>query len=61
MALKVSLAAWDHDRVAAVHDGRAGVPGVEIDGHILPISRLFPLAVRDLTPAELFDPSVLDS
>jgi 4,5-dihydroxyphthalate decarboxylase len=47
MALKVSLATWDHDRVAAIHDGRAGVPGVEIDGHILPTSQLFPLAVRE--------------
>jgi len=47
MALKVSLATWDHDRVAAIHDGRAGVPGVEIDGHILPTSRLFPIAVQE--------------
>jgi len=47
MALKVSLATWDHDRVAALHDGRAGVPGVEIDGHILPTSKLFPLAVQE--------------
>ncbi len=38
-----------------------GVPGVEIDGRILPTSRLFPLAARDLTRAEVFDPSVLDS
>ncbi len=47
MALKVSLATWDHDRVAALHDGRAAVPGVEIDGHILPTSRLFPIAVQE--------------
>jgi 4,5-dihydroxyphthalate decarboxylase len=47
MALKVSLATWDHDRVAALHDGRAAVPGVEIDGHILPTSKLFPLAFQE--------------
>jgi 4,5-dihydroxyphthalate decarboxylase len=47
MVLKVSLATWDHDRVAAIHDGRVRVPGVEIDGHILPTSKLFPIAVRE--------------
>jgi 4,5-dihydroxyphthalate decarboxylase len=47
MALKVSLATWDHDRVAAIHDGRVQVPGVEIDGHILPTSKLFPIAVQE--------------
>jgi 4,5-dihydroxyphthalate decarboxylase len=47
MALRVSLATWDHDRVAALHDGRVRVPGVEIDGHILPTSKLFPIAVQE--------------
>ena len=47
MALTVSLATWDHDRVAAIHDGRVGVPGVEIEGHILPTSQLFPIAVQE--------------
>ena len=47
MAPRVSLATWDHDRVAAIHDGRASVPGVEIDGHILPTSQLFPIAVQE--------------
>ncbi|MHA1527542.1 MAG: 4,5-dihydroxyphthalate decarboxylase [Alphaproteobacteria bacterium] len=47
MVLKVSLATWDHDRVAALHDGRAGVAGVEIDAHILPTSQLFPIAVQE--------------
>ena len=47
MALRVSLATWDHDRVAAIHDGRVTVPGVEIDGHILPTSKLFPIAVQE--------------
>ena len=47
MALTVSLATWDHDRVAAIHDGRVGVPGVEIEGHILTTSQLFPMVVQD--------------
>jgi len=47
VALKVSLATWDHDRVAAIHDGRIGVPGLEIDGHILPTTKLFPIAVQE--------------
>jgi len=47
MVLKLSLATWDHDRVAALHDGRTGVPGVEIDGHILPTSQLFPIALTE--------------
>ena len=47
MELRVSLATWDHDRVAAIHDGRVTVPGVEIDGHILPTSKLFPIAVQE--------------
>jgi 4,5-dihydroxyphthalate decarboxylase len=47
VALRVSLATWDHDRVAAIQDGRIGVPGVEIDGHILPTTKLFPIAVQE--------------
>jgi 4,5-dihydroxyphthalate decarboxylase len=47
MALRVSLATWDHDRVAAIHDGRVGVSDVDIDGHILATSRLFPIAVQE--------------
>jgi 4,5-dihydroxyphthalate decarboxylase len=47
MVLRVSLATWDHDRVAAIHDGRVHAPGVEIDGHILPTSKLFPIAVQE--------------
>ena len=47
MVLKFSLATWDHDRVAAIHDGRVVVPGVEIDGHILPTTKLFPIAVQE--------------
>lgn len=47
MVLKISLATWDHDRVTAIHDGRVVVPGVEIDGHILPTTKLFPIAVQE--------------
>jgi 4,5-dihydroxyphthalate decarboxylase len=47
MVLKVSLATWDHDRVAAIYDGRVVVPGVKIDGHVLPTTKLFPLAVQE--------------
>jgi len=47
MALKLSLATWDHDRVMGLHDGRVSVPGVEFESHILPTSKLFPLAVQE--------------
>jgi 4,5-dihydroxyphthalate decarboxylase len=47
MPLKVSLATWDHDRVAALHDGRVGVDGLEIESHILPTTKLFPIAVQE--------------
>jgi 4,5-dihydroxyphthalate decarboxylase len=47
MTLKLSLATWDHDRVAALHDGRVAVPGVEIESHILPTTKLFPIAVQE--------------
>lgn len=47
MTLRVSLATWDHDRVAALHDGRVAVPGLEIDRHVLPTSQLFPIAVQE--------------
>ncbi|HSF96083.1 MAG TPA: 4,5-dihydroxyphthalate decarboxylase [Thermohalobaculum sp.] len=47
MTLKVSLATWDHDRVAALHDGRVTVPGVGFESHILPTTKLFPIAVQE--------------
>jgi len=47
MTLRLSLATWDHDRVAALHDGRVGVPGVALDCHVLPTTRLFPIAVQE--------------
>lgn len=45
--LALSVAAWDHDRVLPVLDGRAPVRGVEVEPHVLPTSRLFPLAVQE--------------
>jgi 4,5-dihydroxyphthalate decarboxylase len=45
--LRLSLASWDHDRVMALHDGRVVVEGVAFESHILPTTRLFPLAVRE--------------
>lgn len=46
-SLRLSLATWDHDRVMALHDGRVGVPGVELDCHVLPTTKLFPIAVQE--------------
>lgn len=43
--LTLSLATWDHDRVMALHDGRATVPGVTLKSVIEPTSKLFPAAV----------------
>ena len=45
--IKISFATWDHDRTLPIHDGRVPVDGVEIDSHILPTSKLFPLAVQE--------------
>jgi 4,5-dihydroxyphthalate decarboxylase len=43
----LTVATWDHDRTMPVHDGRVVVAGVAIESHILPTSRLFPLAVQE--------------
>lgn len=45
--LSLTLATWDHDRVMALHDGRVTVPGVTMESHIYPTSKLFPWAVQD--------------
>ena len=45
--LTLSLATWDHDRVMALHDGRVAVDGVSFESHILPTSKLFPIAVQE--------------
>jgi 4,5-dihydroxyphthalate decarboxylase len=45
--LRLTVATWDHDRVMPVHDGRSAVPGVEIESHILPTTKLFPIAVQE--------------
>ena len=45
--VKISFATWDHDRTLPIHDGRVPVDGVEIESHILPTSKLFPLAAQE--------------
>lgn len=45
--LALTLATWDHDRVMPVHDGRVAIPGVSIESHILPTTKLFPIAVQE--------------
>ncbi len=45
--IDVSFATWDHDRTLPIHDGRVTVPGVRIESHVEPTSRLFPLAVGE--------------
>lgn len=47
MALDLTLATWDHDRVMAIHDGSVPVAGVNVESHVLPTSILFPLAVQE--------------
>jgi 4,5-dihydroxyphthalate decarboxylase len=45
--LNLTLATWDHDRVMALHDGRVSVPGMKLESHIYPTSKLFPWAVQE--------------
>ncbi|MFK7746680.1 MAG: hypothetical protein AB8B47_16610 [Roseobacter sp.] len=45
--MKLTLAKWDHDRCMPLHDGRVTVPGVDFDSHVLPMGKLFPLAVQE--------------
>lgn len=45
--MKLTLATWDHDRCMPLHDGRVTLPGVELEGHILPTGKLFPIAVQE--------------
>lgn len=45
--LDLPLATWDHDRVMALHNGAVAVPGVTLQSHIHPTSKLFPWAVRE--------------
>ncbi|WP_245451427.1 ABC transporter substrate-binding protein [Georhizobium profundi] len=44
---KITVACFDHDRVMPVMDGRVPVEGFEIEPHVLPTSKLFPLAVQE--------------
>lgn len=45
--MKLTLGTWDHDRVMALHDGSVRVPGVDLECHIHPTSKLFPWAVQE--------------
>ncbi len=47
MSIDITLATWDHDRTAALHDGRVTVPGVRLDCTVAPTARLFPLAAQE--------------
>jgi 4,5-dihydroxyphthalate decarboxylase len=46
-SIALSVATWDHDRVMAVHEGRAPIAGVTVESHILPTTKLFPIAVQE--------------
>ncbi|MGJ3264689.1 MAG: 4,5-dihydroxyphthalate decarboxylase [Salinarimonas sp.] len=45
--VSLTIATWDHDRVMPVQDGRVKVPGVNVASHILPTTKLFPIAVQE--------------
>ncbi|MFP4153309.1 MAG: ABC transporter substrate-binding protein [Alkalispirochaeta sp.] len=45
--LNLTFASWDHDRAMPLHTGEVVVPGVELESHILPTSKLFPIAVQE--------------
>ena len=47
VALPLTLAPRDHDRVMPLHDGRVTIPGVVLQPTILPTTKLFPLAVQE--------------
>lgn len=47
MPLRITLAAWDHDRVLPVVSGAVQVEGFEVDAQVLPTSTLFPVAVQE--------------
>lgn len=47
MTLNLSLATWDHDRAAALHEGQVQIPGVHLDTRYATTGELFPLAVGD--------------
>lgn len=45
--LKLTFASWDHDRAMPLHTGDVTIPDVELESHILPTSKLFPIAVQE--------------
>lgn len=44
---RLTLATWDHDRAMPLHDRTVGIPGVELETHILPTTKLFPIAAQE--------------
>jgi 4,5-dihydroxyphthalate decarboxylase len=44
---RITLATWDHDRALPVLTGDVPVAGYTVDGHVLPTSQLFPIAVNE--------------
>lgn len=44
---RLTLATWDHDRAMPLHEGHVGIPGVELETHILPTTKLFPIAAQE--------------
>ena len=46
-AQKLTLACWDHDRAAAILDGRVKVRGADIASTVLPTSKLYPIAANE--------------
>ena len=47
VTLRLTFASWDHDRTAALHDGRVRIPGVELECTTAPTTTLFPLAANE--------------
>lgn len=44
---QISIACWDHDRVLGVLDGTVTIPGWKTEAHVLPTTKLFPIAVQE--------------
>lgn len=43
----ITVATWDHDRTLPVVTGDIPIPGFRVEGHVLPTTQLFPLAVQE--------------
>lgn len=44
---RITLATWDHDRALPVLTGEVPVTGFQVEAHVLPTSKLFPIAVNE--------------